>query len=256
MPYLEKRHRIKFDNKDWIEVEQYHSSMWGNHNKRMPRWRLTPEKMEELNMKRSARNLWRTIRLNFEAGDLYMTFTYRRGERCGPETAKKQLNRFMDRTGYQYKKRGIPFKWIKTTGITENGAIHHHVIMNRVDGIPYHELINKYFPYGRVHTEYLYEQGDYKALAEYFVKHKKENEQIDEKCGVLGYSCSRNLKRSNPKPVPIKESKLRRLPRIPRGFNLIECEEGVTEDGYLYRYYILERKGKKEKSRKNRQKRE
>lgn len=241
MPYLEKRHKIKFDNKYWIEVEQYHSSMWGNHNSRVERWKLTPEKMDELNKRRSEKELWRTIRLNFGAGDMYLTFTYRRGERCGAKKAMKRLDRFMRRTKYRYIKLGIPFKWIKTTGETERGAIHHHVIMNRVDGIPYHELIAKYFPYGKVVTEYLYEQGDYRALAEYFVKHKRENEKVDDKCGALGYSCSRNLKRSRPKPVRIREQKLRKTPRIPKGFEMIECNEGVTDDGYLYRYYTLER---------------
>lgn len=245
MPYLEKRHKIKHGGRYWIEVEQYFSGMYGNHLKRVPKWKMTTEQVEEINRRRAAKGLRRIILLNFEERDLYLTFTYKKGERYSPEEAVKILNRFMDRLGYQYKKRGIPFKWIKTTGLTKTGKAHHHVIINRVEGIPYDKVIRKYFPYGRVRFEHLYEEGNYKQLADYLVKHKKETKERKkegEKVGALSYSTSRNLKRSNPKPIEIKEKKLRKPPRIPKGFELTNLEEGVTEDGYLYRYYNLEKR--------------
>lgn len=245
MPYLEKRHRIEHNGHTWIEVEQYFSGMYGNHESRMPRWRMTTDQVEKINRRRAAKGLRRLILLNFSPGDMYLTFTYRRGERYTPEEAVQILKRFMDRLKYQYQKKGKPFKWIKTTGLTATGKAHHHVILNRVDGIPYDKIIEKYFPYGRVVTEYLYEDGEYQQLADYFVKHKKETQERgkgDEKIGALGYSCSRNLKRSNPKPVVIREQKIRKPPRIPAGYDLSKEEAGCTRDGYMYRYYTLRKR--------------
>lgn len=169
MPYLEKRHHLEHNGRKWIEVEQYFSGMYGNHDTRLPRWKMTSEQVEIINRRRAAKGLRRLILLNFSPGDLYLTFTYRKGVRVTPEEAVKILNRFMERLKYQYNKRGQPFKWIKTTGLTSTGKAHHHVIMNRVEGVPYDKVIAKYFPYGRVCTEYLYEDGEYKQLAESFV---------------------------------------------------------------------------------------
>ena len=245
MPYLEKRHHLEHNGRKWVEVEQYFSGMYGNHESRLPRWKMTTEQVEKINRRRAAKGLRRLILLNFSPGDLYMTFTYRRGERFTPEESMKILNRVMDRLKYQYQKRGQPFKWIKTTGLTSTGKAHHHVIINRVEGVTYDKVIEKYFPYGRVVMEYLYEEGDYKQLADYFVKHKKETaerKQEKDKVGVLSYSCSRNLKRSNPKPVVIREQKLQKQPKVPRGYDLADVEEGCTRDGYLYRYYTLRKR--------------
>lgn len=245
MPYLEKRHHLEHNGRKWIEVEQYFSVMYGNHDTRLPRWKMTSEQVEIINRRRAAKGLRRLILLNFSPGDLYLTFTYRKGVRVTPEEAVKILDRFMRRLKYQYNKRGQPFKWIKTTGLTSTGKAHHHVIMNRVEGVPYDKVIAKYFPYGRVCTEYLYEDGEYKQLADYFIKHKKETaerKKPDEKVGALGYSCSKNLKRSNPKPLVIREAKIKRQPRVPRGYDLEDIEEGSTKDGYLYRYYTLRKR--------------
>lgn len=137
MPYLEKRHHIEHDGRKWIEVEQYFSGMYGNHDTRLPRWKMTSEQVEIINRRRAAKGLRRLILLNFSPGDLYLTFTYKKGVRVTPEEAVKILDRFMRRLKYQYNKRGQPFKWIKTTGLTSTGKAHHHVIMNRVEGVPY-----------------------------------------------------------------------------------------------------------------------
>lgn len=250
MPYLEKRYYIK----DRIEVEQLHASMWGNHNKRMKRWKMTPENMKMVNLKRREKELRRLIDLNFKEGDCYYTFTYRRGERYSLEEAKKQIKKFIDRLRYQYKKRKKQFKWIWTWGVTKAGKPHHHMIINYEEDIPYAEVIRKYFPFGKVVNEYLYQEGNFEQLANYIIKHKDERK--DEGEGQEpSYRCSRNLERPKAKITRIKEKKLLKNPYIPRGFELMMKEEdqGMTGEGYRYRYYTLVRippdkkqKGKRE----------
>lgn len=240
VPYLEKRYYIK----NRIEVEQLHSSMYGNHAPRLPRWKPTPEEMRKLNIKYRGKKLRRLIDLNFTEGDCYYTWTYARGERYSLEESKKHIERVIDRFRYQYKKRKIPFKWFWTWGVTSTGKPHHHIILNFHEDIPYSKVIRKYFPYGKVVNEWMYQEGNFERLAEYFVKHKDEREEAKVQKGQEPtYRSSRNLIKPKARSKIIRESKLNKKPYIPKGFilNMREDDQGVTKDGYRYRFYVLER---------------
>ena len=237
MPYLEKRYYIK----NRIEVEQIHSSMYGNHAPRIKRWKVTPEDMKIVNTRRREKGLRRLIDLNFEKGDCYYTFTYRKGERYSLKDAKKHIRKMIERLRYQYKKRKKQLKWIWTWGVTKTGKPHHHMIINFVKDIPYADVIRKYFPYGKVVNEWMYEEGNFEKLAEYIIKHKDERKDAEEG-QTPSYCSSRNLKRPRPKVIKkIKEEKLTKPPRIPKGFELHmkEGDQGVTGGGYRYRFYTL-----------------
>lgn len=247
MPYLEKRYYIK----NRIEVERIHSSMFGNHAPRAKRIKITPEEMKIVNTKRRERHLRRLIALNFDKGDCYYTFTYRKGERYPPEEAKKHIEKFINNLRYQYRKRGLKLKWIWTWGVTKTGKPHHHLIINFHKDIPYADVIRKHWPYGKVTNEYLYEDGDFEQLASYFIKHKDERKDAEEG-QEPSYRSSKNLKRPKPRVVKkIKEKILTRPPRVPKGFELKMKEEdqGVTAAGYRYQFYTLVRIEDKKRKR-------
>ena len=234
-----------------IEVEQVHTSMLGNHAGRAKRGSPTVEEVKKCNQKRVAKKLRRLIDANFEPGDIYLTLTYKSAIKRTLKEAKKDLNKFMRAVKYRYNKRGEVFKWIKTTGIRKRGAAHHHVIMNNIDNFNYIKELAKIWPFGKIDIEALYEEGRYEQLAEYFVKHKQENEdetgesQKDEKA----YSCSRNLKKPRIKRVIISEKVIARAPKVPSGYRLEMNEDidvGISKvTGYMYRYFRLIRKERK-----------
>lgn len=226
--------------------------MYGNHAPRSKRTKITPEEMKVVNIKRRERDLRRLIALNFEEGDCYYTLTYRKGERYSIDEAKKQVKRLISNLRYQYRKRKLQLKWIWTWGITKTGKPHHHLIINFYKDIPYAEVLRKYWPYGKAMNEYMYEDGDFEQLAAYFIKHKDERKDVEEGQDP-SYRSSKNLKRPKPKVVKIiREEKLAKPPRVPKGFelNMREEDQGVTRGGYRYQFYTLIRLDDKKQKRK------
>lgn len=240
--HIEKRYYIR---PGVIEVEQVHASMFGNHNSRSGRGSPTLEEVKKVNQRMAAKKLRRLIDANFEPGDIYLTLTYKQKYKRTLEEARKDLNKFMNKLKYRYGKRGAIFKWIKTTGIRKQGAAHHHIICNNIDGFNYIKELAKIWPFGMVEIKALYEEGRYMLLAEYFVKHKQENEERTEESQInaRAYSCSRNLKHPRVKRIIIKESTIVRAPKVPTGYRLEmdpDIDVGISKhSGYMYRYFRL-----------------
>lgn len=249
MAYIEKRYYIRAGV---IEVEQVQASMFGNHKSRSGRGSPTLEEVKKVNQKIAAKKLRRLIDANFEPGDIYLTLTYKKEYRRTLEEAKKDLKKFMDKLKYRYGKHGDVFKWIKTTGIRKRGAAHHHVICNNIDTFNYIKELAKIWPFGTVEIKALYEDGRYMLLAEYFVKHKQENEDEtkENQINARAYSCSRNLRHPRVKRIVIKESTIVRAPKVPTGYRLDmdpDVDIGISkQSGYMYRYFRLIKVKKRE----------
>lgn len=235
-----------------IEVEQVHSSMVGNHSSRNRDRAATIEAVKKVNQRRVAKKLRRLIDANFEPGDIYLTLTYKDIYKRVLKQAKKDLNRLMSKLKYRYGKRGMVFKWIKTTGIRKRGAAHHHIILNNIDGFDYIKELPKLWPFGTVDIKPLYEEGRYEKLAEYFVKHKQENEDElkESQTNERAYSCSRNLRHPRVKRKIIREETILKAPKVPTGYRLEMDEDkdvGISkQSGYCYRYFRLIRISKRE----------
>ena len=244
--YIENRYYIR---PGVIEVERIHSSMLGNHNSRGDGMGMTVEAVKKINIKRTAKQLRRIIDANFEPGDLYITWTYRRGTKKSLEEIEHDLGNLLNRLKYRYHKRGSPFKWIAVVGVA---APHIHMIINNMDGYNYMKELKKVWKYGYVKMEALYiEDGRYISLAEYLVKHKAENEK---KLGISlkekhAYKKSRNLKVPRMKRKVINEKTLIKAPRVPTGYKLddnLTVEAGVSEyTGYRYQFFVLLKKVRK-----------
>ena len=231
-----------------IEVEQVSASRYGDHSGRSARRKPTEEDVKKWNRIRAAKRLRRKIDANFEAGDIYLTLTYRRDELRTWAGCQDDLKKFLNRLKYQYKKRGQPFKWVRASGLTKKGKAHHHLILNRIDGIDYMAELTRLWKYGRSKFELLYEdESRYMQLADYLVKHKIETaEDTGEDVRVRqAYSCSRNLNTPRCKTVVISEKTLYRAPKVPTGYRIQwnqDTDQGINSQGYRYRYFRLIRK--------------
>ncbi|MCM1159354.1 MAG: hypothetical protein NC300_11330 [Bacteroidales bacterium] len=234
--HIENRHYLR---NGMIEVEQVQSSMAGNHNRRGSRSRPSEEAVRKTNERRIAKTLRRLIIANFGAGDMYLTLTYKAGEKKTLEEIDKDMDGFIRRLKYRYRKRKKPLKWIAAAGVN---APHVHIIINTIDGINYIKDLEGIWGHGHCNIKPLYEEGRYKALAEYMAKHKSENERKLKRklTNRKAYRNSRNLKRPRMKRKRITEKTLRRKPAVPAGYRVEELEEGISrETGYLYRHFFL-----------------
>lgn len=184
--------------------------------KRLKRMKETPEAVKRYNNKRRAEKIQLLILCNFDKG-YHITLDYPKGEK--PETyeqAEKNLTDFLHKTSRRLKKKGKQFKYI---AVTERGkkaaALHHHMVIEN-DSDVLAEVLAVWGQY--MHISTMYEEGQYKELAEYLVKVETKEELTK---GRSKYHRSRNLIKPLEKSALI-DRPLTDDPRIPKGYTLIE----------------------------------
>ncbi len=219
--------------------------------KRGKRSKTTPEQIRKQNHWNRTKYIYRILNLNFEEHfATFITLTYRRDER--PETIeelKKHKKKFMDGMRAEYKKHGVPFKWICRIEVGKKGGKHMHIIVNDIDGVDMKKLIAKHWPYGNPDIKDVYDLAS-NNLAEYFTKILDEVEGqiswMDDKDAVsaLGCTCSRNLKKPEPQRHEYKRRTLEQAVRFgikaTKGYMVDEqsIKYGVNPfTGYTYLHY-------------------
>lgn len=217
-----------------IEVEIVHKGRHGAPGKgRKAKQKSTPEDVKEYNRRMAERRIRRKLNMNFGVDDFHMVLTYRKEERCGMEEATKTLRAWLDRMRYYYKKAGQPLKYIITTSIGERGAVHHHVIINNVDGVTA-KTARRYWTRGRVHLTPLDDTGEYGDLAAYIMKQDTGDQK-------LKYSCSRNLKMPEPETKELQRPNWE-APKPFKGYYIDKetLYEGINPvTGYRYQNYTM-----------------
>lgn len=223
------------------EVENLHTFRYQSKSDRGTKRKPTKEEMQIINERNAIRTLRRKIDANFDPGDLFLSFTYRRGMEPDPETAKGKLKYLLDTARKKWKQAGQEFYYIVVTEY-KNKRIHHHLIVRDLeDGTGAKVLQGIWKKNGNTGVRYLYEDGRYQALAEYLIKETQKTFRDPKNPNKLRYSCSRNL--INPKP----ETRRRRrddwpeLPKAPKGY-ILETDSlvnGINKLGYRYQYYRL-----------------
>lgn len=203
----------------WIEHEYKFAGNYGKKGeKRKKKTKPTPEQMELYNRINKAKKIRRTIGLNFKQSDYWVTLTYRNGKGKRMDEVKHDMENFMDRLRYAYKKKESALKWIQVIEIGKRGGIHIHMVLNRIEGTDL--LVAKKWGHGHPYFKPLYEEGQYEKLACYMAKlppeeddsGKKWEERIEKLTDEqYSYSTSRNLVR--PKPDEHKEYTRRTMER-------------------------------------------
>ena len=121
--------------------------------------------------------------------------------------------------------------------VGERGAMHIHMIINDIDM----RKIEKLWKYGYVSSKPLDETGQYRKIAEYFIKYYQKTRKTTEKIQSKAYNCSRNLKRPEPKKHVMSGMRISKKIEIPKGWYLEKESviEGITADGYQFFSYTL-----------------
>lgn len=230
--------RKRFLGRRVIEVEECHTGRYGAPGKkREKRQKPTPEQMAYQNQWRKERDIRRLLEVNFDEYDYWVTLTYRPGNRP-PDMgqAKKQVQKFLRQMRDAYKSRGQPLKYIVVTEIGSRGGIHHHLVLNRMEGGD--KLVAKHWTYGGANITLLYREGEYRKLANYIAKQPAGDNAVKEKW----YSRSRNLQKPKIEKQVMKRRTFSKEIHVPKGFYL--DKESVYQGnnpvtGHPYRYYTL-----------------
>lgn len=235
MAYKQKKYVFK----NAIEIEEYHSGKYGAPGQtRLKRKKPTPEQIEYINQWNKEKRCRRKMRAHFDVYDLYSTLTYRVDERpADMKEAKRHFAEFIREVRREYRKRGYELKWIRNIEVGTKNGWHVHLVINRIPDADI--IMQKAWQHGKVISQGLYEQGEFRDLAAYMTKTPKTDSRLKES----SYSTSRNLPIPEPEIKIIKRLKTWRAdPKEVPGFyldkeTLIEGINPVT--GYKYRTYTL-----------------
>lgn len=211
---------------------------------REPVQKKTPEEIKEANVRQAARKLARKINANFKPGDWHMVLTYKRGDRPDVETAQKDIKKFIRDMRKEMVKAGYELKYVQVTEYL-NKSIHHHVIVNEInDGSRTTVSLARelWKDHGHIRLVPLYEEGEYKGLADYFIKETEKTFRKTDSPFKQRYSCSRNLIIPKPEPrlMEVKNG-WKKEPKPRPGYYIDQDSlyNGVDKLGYPYQRYVM-----------------
>lgn len=233
MAYVRKEYVFK----KVIEVEEYHNGRYGAPgSKRQKKKKQTKEQIEKVNQFNKTKRARHKLRAHFKENDYFVCLTYKKDERPpNIEEAKDDFTKFSRSIRRKYKDLGYELKWMRNVEVGSRGAIHIHLVINRIPDADV--LIKKEWDHGGVHIQLLYEQGNFKKLAEYITKTEKNSKGLKE----TNYSTSRNLPVPEPKKKVMKGKTFHSEPKK-KGYVLDKESyyEGINPvTGYAFRYYTL-----------------
>lgn len=203
--------------------------------------KITPEQMQKINELNAERKLRIKINANFGPDDLFTTLTYQKNLRPTPEQAKKNIKKFIDALRGEFKKLGIPLKYINVTEY-KNAAIHHHVLINHIEGQDVAKMVRELWEFGRPDFKFLDKTGQYKDLAHYIIKETSKTYKENDGGHKQRYSCSRNLVMPEPKTEIVKATKWLADPKPTKGYYIDQdtIYNGVDPfTGREYQHYTM-----------------
>lgn len=239
MPYMKticKAGRTK-------EIAKYYTYwLQPKGRKRAPKAKKTSEQQKKINDRHLVRRLTRILNANFNHTSWYVTFSYEKENRPkDKEELHRHEEKLLRKLRSIYKRQELTFKYVWTAEMGRRGAAHIHMVMSSIDI----RLIRDAWEYGWVNVKPLDRSGQYRRLAEYFIKYFQKTKGTDAELQKKAYNPSKNLIRPKPKPRKMKGDKFSKDIKIPAGWYLDKdsLREGVTEDGYEFLYYTLIKEG-------------
>lgn len=220
------------------EVHKYTPwrTVYPKGEKRAVKQKPTSEAQKKVNERRAKLKKQRIIRANFQKGDLWLTFTYKKENRPESiEAAKKDRKNFLDRLRKELQKLNCEFKYVCSTEIGEKGGVHHHLIMKPCDT----SILSKVWKLGGVHIEYIYSE-DLDRLARYMTGDDTEPDERKRHSVVLeSWSSSRNLIVPEVIKERIHSRTFSKNPKPEAGYEIKDLQNGINSWGYEWQSYIL-----------------
>jgi hypothetical protein len=229
------------------EVKKYYSRKHKPKEKRIKREEPTREAQENVNIRKQTEQLRWKLNCNFQEGDMFVTFSYKKEER--PDTYEdlvKQKDKLIADLRKEYKKQERELKYVYVLETGSKGARHIHMVLESIEP----KAIKRCWDRGRINIRLLDGTGQYGKLAAYLVKEKGRKKK--EKYGGKTYSTSRNLKQPIIKKELVWERDFfREDAKSQKGYYVDKrhdeenggVRKGYTATGYPYMEYILVQNG-------------
>lgn len=227
-----------------MEVSEYHANIIPK-GPRAKKKAETPDRIKKSNLRRRADRLRQLMNANFNDKEFWsMTLTYRKGEE--PATIRQvrdDASDFVKRLRKCARLFGVELKFIYVIGAGKHRR-HIHITVN---ALPDMAIFKGCWTHGHVSMTQLYSDGQYRDLADYYIKNavetREQEEALGEKPGQM-YVPSKNLAQ----PEETREvifGKFKGEPQPMDGYYLEKGSvyKGMTSMGFpLLRYTMLKEK--------------
>lgn len=226
------------------EIAKYYTRRFHSKGeKRNRKEKVTTKQQQKINDRQLVRKLTYILNANFDDSSRYVTFSYRKENRPDVELIKNHKRELLKKMRKVYKSEGRELKYVETAEVGERGAMHLHMVINDVDM----RKIEKLWKYGFVTSKPLDRSGQYRKLAEYFIKYMQKTRGTNKQIQKKAYNCSRNLKRPSPQKHVMLGNCFKKEIKAPKGWYLDKesVREGITADGYEFFIYTLIRSAEK-----------
>ena len=207
-----------------------------------PRVNPTTEQQQKINDRHLVKRLTRLLNANFDENCWYITFDYKKEQR--PESVEvlhEQEQKLLRDLRKIYKKENAVFKYVWTAEVGKRGGAHIHMVVSPIDI----RLLKNIWPHGWTTIKPMDSSGQYRRLAEYFIKYFQKTRDTDEQIQKKSYNPSKNLIRPVPKKKPMRGKKFSYEIKVPKGWYLDKdsVRQGITADGYEFQYYTIIKEG-------------
>lgn len=227
------------------EISRYYSIRSGiPEGTRRRKLSPTPERIKRSNMRRRADRLRQLMNANFNDKEFWsMTLTYREE----PESIRQvrdDASDFVKRLRKCAKLFGVTLRFIYVIGAGPHRR-HIHITLN---ALPDMAMLTGCWIHGHVSMTKLYSDGQYRDLAEYYIKNAQETREQEEARGEdpgQMYICSRNLIQPKVTKRVISAKTFREEPRAKKGYYVEKDSvyQGWTETGLpLLKYTLIKEK--------------
>lgn len=223
-----------------IEVNKYYSYRYHcKGEKRGLKKKLTSEAQRRVNLRKAAKDLRRLMNTNFKDGDLLVRLDFFK-EHFPNDSKKMQtmMQAFIRKLRAEFKKLGRDLKYIYVKEIGPRGGRHVHMIMSKCDT----DVLRRCWPHGGIHVDPLISGGQYRKIAEYFVKYAAKTEETEGKIIGKRWNPSKNLVRPIVKKRIVAANTFRKKIKLKPGYHLEKdsLRAGVSElTGFEYFSYTL-----------------
>ncbi len=236
MPYIEE---VCVAGKT-IEVNKYYSYRYHcKGEKRGIKTKPTSEAQKRVNLRKAAKELRGLMNANFIDGDLLIRLDFFREHfPDGSKMMQSMMQAFIRKLRAEFKKLGRELKYIYVKEVGPRGGRHVHMIMSKCDT----DILRRCWPHGGIHVDPLISNGQYRKIADYFIKYAAKTEETEGKIIGKRWYGSKNLARPLIQKRIVTANTFRKKVKVKPGYYLEKdtVREGVSElTGFEYFSYTL-----------------
>lgn len=236
MPYIEE---VCVAGKT-IEVNKYYS--YRHHSKGEKRGKKenpTSEAQKKVNQRKASKELRRLMNANFEDGDLLVRLDFfKENAPPGSEKMQEMMSKAIRKMRAEFKRLGKELRYIYVKEIGPRGGRHVHMVMSKCDT----DVLRRCWPHGGIHVDPLISGGQYRRIAEYFIKYAAKTEETEGRLIGKRWYASRNLIRPEVKKRIVSANGFRKKVKDIAGYFLEKdsLHSGISElTGFEYFSYTL-----------------